>query len=443
MSRSRAERAIETRHVCPGASSWASPRRERLAHRSPDTVHPRVAETAMLQMGYDEDISPLAHLSDDELLVEVAATCEGERQATAQLIASLAELDARRLYLGQGCSSLFTYCTQVLRLSEHAAYGRIEAARAARRFPVVVELLGEWVGELDHGRTAGAAPDAAEPSRAPRLGMPQKQAGCRAAGGVSPPSAGGAVNRAQAAVSETAEAVRPDPSLFRTRTLSPAPCPAPPPPRPAFVGPLAPDGTRFSSRCRATRMTNCAGPRTSCGIRFRAATRRRSSIGRRRCFWRIWKRGNSPPQSGHEQDAGLHRVPATSRRRSNARSGLAMVDSAPSGQEQLLHGTSFPGIPLRCTVRRGWCNDGRESRTAMPEPQQERGEVLFRPAARERDRASWMVQLGPDRVDYWAQSRHPIEACFCVPPPFAHCRRRQCRTRDRSCRSAVQPSTGC
>ena len=58
-----------------------------------------------------------------------------------RLIALLAELDARRLYLGAGCSSLFTYCTQVLRLSEHAAYGRIEAARAARQYPVVLEML--------------------------------------------------------------------------------------------------------------------------------------------------------------------------------------------------------------------------------------------------------------------------------------------------------------
>jgi hypothetical protein len=51
------------------------------------------------------------------------------------------ELDTRRLYLAEGCSSLFGYCTQVLRLSEHAAYGRIEAARAARRFPAVLDLL--------------------------------------------------------------------------------------------------------------------------------------------------------------------------------------------------------------------------------------------------------------------------------------------------------------
>lgn len=85
----------------------------------------------------------LATLSDTELLSEIARLATCERQATAHLIASLAEVDARRLYLGVGCSSLFTYCTQVLHLSEHAAYGRIEAARIARRFPVILERLAD------------------------------------------------------------------------------------------------------------------------------------------------------------------------------------------------------------------------------------------------------------------------------------------------------------
>jgi hypothetical protein len=84
-----------------------------------------------------------AHLSDGDLLAEVKRLAARERQATAQLIASLIELDTRRLYLGEGCSSLFTYCTQVLRLSEHAAYGRIEAARAARRFPAILDRLAD------------------------------------------------------------------------------------------------------------------------------------------------------------------------------------------------------------------------------------------------------------------------------------------------------------
>ena len=80
-------------------------------------------------------------LSDRQLLTEVNRLASSERQATADLIGSLMELDARRLYLGEGCSSLFTYCTQVLHMSEHAAYGRIEAARAGRRFPMILDLL--------------------------------------------------------------------------------------------------------------------------------------------------------------------------------------------------------------------------------------------------------------------------------------------------------------
>ncbi len=88
-------------------------------------------------------LSAVAELSDPELLARVTQLAAREREATAALIAHLAELDARRLYLAEGCSSLFTYCTQVLHLSEHAAYGRIEAARAARRFPVILERLAE------------------------------------------------------------------------------------------------------------------------------------------------------------------------------------------------------------------------------------------------------------------------------------------------------------
>jgi hypothetical protein len=80
-------------------------------------------------------------LSDRELLEAVKRLVAGERQATACLIASLAEFDARRLYLGEGYSCLFTYCVQALHLSEHAAFNRIEAARAARRYPLILERL--------------------------------------------------------------------------------------------------------------------------------------------------------------------------------------------------------------------------------------------------------------------------------------------------------------
>ena len=71
-------------------------------------------------------------MADRDLLDATLRVAGDGRRITAELLALLAELDVRRLYLREGCSSLFAYCTDVLRLSELAAYHRIEAARAAR-----------------------------------------------------------------------------------------------------------------------------------------------------------------------------------------------------------------------------------------------------------------------------------------------------------------------
>ena len=84
-----------------------------------------------------------ASVTDQQLVAEVKTLVAREREATASLIASLAEFDARRLYLGEGFPSLFTYCTQALHLSEHAAYNRIETARAARKWPLIVQLIAD------------------------------------------------------------------------------------------------------------------------------------------------------------------------------------------------------------------------------------------------------------------------------------------------------------
>src|SRR5215218_5933355 len=86
-------------------------------------------------------MTPFGIFSDKELIAEASRLAMCERQATAALIRCLMEVDARRLYLGEGCSSLFTFCTQALHLSEHAALGRIEVARAARRLPALLAHL--------------------------------------------------------------------------------------------------------------------------------------------------------------------------------------------------------------------------------------------------------------------------------------------------------------
>ena len=83
------------------------------------------------------------HLTDSQLIEEVKRCARGERDATALLVAHLAEMDARQLHLGLGFSSLFAYCLEVLRLSESATCKRIEVARAARRFPVVLDRLAD------------------------------------------------------------------------------------------------------------------------------------------------------------------------------------------------------------------------------------------------------------------------------------------------------------
>jgi hypothetical protein len=84
-----------------------------------------------------------SRLSDTELVAAIKHLVGTERVTTVELVAHLAELDTRKLYLGAGFSSLFMYCREVLHLSEHESYHRIEAARAARRFPVLLERLGD------------------------------------------------------------------------------------------------------------------------------------------------------------------------------------------------------------------------------------------------------------------------------------------------------------
>jgi len=82
-------------------------------------------------------------MSNQELLTATSQAAGAERRATAELLALLAEVYTRQLYLGEGCSSLFTYCTRVLHFSEHAAYHRIETARAARFFPIILQLVAD------------------------------------------------------------------------------------------------------------------------------------------------------------------------------------------------------------------------------------------------------------------------------------------------------------
>ncbi len=83
----------------------------------------------------------LKELSSDQLLARLLDLVHRGRKLEADLIAHLAEVDERRLYLREGCSSMFAYCVEVLCFAEAVAYKRIAAVRAARRYPELLTAL--------------------------------------------------------------------------------------------------------------------------------------------------------------------------------------------------------------------------------------------------------------------------------------------------------------
>jgi len=85
----------------------------------------------------------LHSISDDELLRRLSELLKHSRRVESDLVAHIGEVDERRLYAREAASSMFVYCTEVLHLSEHEAYLRITAARASRKYPTLLAMLGD------------------------------------------------------------------------------------------------------------------------------------------------------------------------------------------------------------------------------------------------------------------------------------------------------------
>lgn len=83
----------------------------------------------------------LETLTNDDLRKRLLALASRERESTADLVRHLAEADVRRASDEWGYASLFFYCTEELRLSEAAAYKRINVARLGLAYPVIFDLL--------------------------------------------------------------------------------------------------------------------------------------------------------------------------------------------------------------------------------------------------------------------------------------------------------------
>lgn len=85
----------------------------------------------------------LSHLADQVLLRDLALLVAQDRATTADLLAHIAEVDARRLWKRQDCDSMHAYCERKLGLSIDAAGRRIQAARLARRYPEIFPAVAD------------------------------------------------------------------------------------------------------------------------------------------------------------------------------------------------------------------------------------------------------------------------------------------------------------
>src|SRR3989304_2052822 len=164
-------------------------------------------------------IHQLQSISDDDLLRRLTELVRQSRRVEADLIAHIAEVDDRRLFAREACSSMFSYSIEVLRLSEPEAYLRITVARATRKHPMLLAMLGD--GRLHLSGIAILAPHLTEENREEVLAR--------------------AAYKSKRQIEELAAELAPKPDVPPTiRKLPTPPTPPPPPiaqPRPDGVVP--------------------------------------------------------------------------------------------------------------------------------------------------------------------------------------------------------------
>ena len=143
------------------------------------------AMTNVTEAGSEEILSTVAVLPDQVLLEQTRMLARHEQALQLSVLDHLREIEARRLYLRLGYSSLFDYTVRELRYTEAAAWRRIKAMRLCRETRGVREWLQDGSLNLSNaallqnsferwdrsagGRTATGSPGAGT-SAAPRAG---------------------------------------------------------------------------------------------------------------------------------------------------------------------------------------------------------------------------------------------------------------------------------
>jgi len=90
--------------------------------------------------------TPLAALDDHVLLRQFSDLIRQDREGKAELLRHIDAIDRRKLWARLGHPSLWDFLVTRHHMSEATAFKRIGAARTARRFPILFEMVGR--GEI-------------------------------------------------------------------------------------------------------------------------------------------------------------------------------------------------------------------------------------------------------------------------------------------------------
>lgn len=94
-------------------------------------------------------------LTDAKLVERLINRVALERTCTADVLEDLAEVDARKIYVTEGYTSLCEYGVKALGYSEDESYPRVAAARLTRRFPLALQMLRDGRATLSTLKTIG------------------------------------------------------------------------------------------------------------------------------------------------------------------------------------------------------------------------------------------------------------------------------------------------
>ena len=83
----------------------------------------------------------IRHLNSDVLMSKLQELVADDSAIEAELLATIGEVDRRGLYRERAHPNMFRFCVDELHLSESVAGVRITVARAARRFPQLLEKI--------------------------------------------------------------------------------------------------------------------------------------------------------------------------------------------------------------------------------------------------------------------------------------------------------------